>query len=53
MEQEMAEDCLFINVFAPSTATKGSKFSVYFFIQGGGFNTNSNANVRILHLTHM
>ena len=42
--KDMAEDCLFINVFAPSKATKSSKLPVYFFIQGGGFNTNSNAN---------
>ena len=42
--EEMAEDCLFLNVFAPSSATKTSKLPVYFFIQGGGFNTNSNAN---------
>jgi carboxylesterase type B len=41
---DMAEDCLFINVFAPSDATEKSKLPVYFFIQGGGFNTNSNAN---------
>lgn len=41
---DMAEDCLFLNVFAPSNAKKGSKLPVYFFIQGGGFNTNSNAN---------
>ena len=41
---EMSEDCLFLNVFAPSTARKGSKLPVYFFIQGGGFNINSNAN---------
>ena len=42
--KDMAEDCLFVNVFAPSKATKSSKLPVYFFIQGGGFNTNSNAN---------
>ena len=41
---DMDEDCLFLNVFAPSTATKKSKLPVYFFIQGGGFNSNSNAN---------
>ena len=41
---EMNEDCLLLNVFAPSNANKGSKLPVYFFIQGGGFNTNSNAN---------
>lgn len=33
-----------MNIFAPSGAKKGSKLPVYFFIQGGGFNTNSNAN---------
>ncbi|EME84263.1 uncharacterized protein MYCFIDRAFT_163104 [Pseudocercospora fijiensis CIRAD86] len=38
------EDCLFLNVFAPSNATKDSKLPVYFFIQGGGFNSLSNAN---------
>ncbi|KAK5163757.1 uncharacterized protein LTR77_010430 [Saxophila tyrrhenica] len=41
---ESAEDCLYMNIFAPSSAKKGSKLPVYFFIQGGGFNTNSNAN---------
>jgi carboxylesterase type B len=38
------EDCLFLDVYAPSNATKWSNLPVYFFIQGGGFNTNSNAN---------
>lgn len=42
---ESAEDCLYMNIFAPSTASKGSKLPVFFFIQGGGFNTNSNANL--------
>ena len=42
--KDMNEDCLFLNVFAPSNAKQGSKLPVYFFIQGGGFNTNSNAN---------
>lgn len=31
-------------MFAPSNATTNSKLPVYVFIQGGGFNTNSNAN---------
>ena len=51
------EDCLFLNVFAPSNATRHSKLAVYFFIQGGGFNTNSNANYNgtglILSLIHI
>ncbi|PYH43462.1 putative carboxylesterase [Aspergillus saccharolyticus JOP 1030-1] len=41
---EWTEDCLFINVFKPSTATAKSKLPVWFFIQGGGYAQNSNAN---------
>lgn len=41
---EMNEDCLFMDIYAPTNATKASKLPVMFFIQGGGFNTNSNAN---------
>lgn len=40
----ISEDCLFANVFAPKKATNTSLFPVYVFIQGGGFNTNGNAN---------
>lgn len=40
----MNEDCLFLDVYAPSNATGDSNLPVYFFIQGGGFNTNSNPN---------
>ncbi|KAH0287872.1 alpha/beta-hydrolase [Aureobasidium namibiae CBS 147.97] len=39
-----SEDCLFLNVFAPTNATSDNPLPVYFFIQGGGFNTNSNPN---------
>ena len=39
-----SEDCLFLNVFAPSNATTSSKLPVYFFIQGGGFASDSNPN---------
>lgn len=39
-----SEDCLFINVFAPTRATNDSLLPVYVFIQGGGFNINGNAN---------
>ncbi|KAH7002219.1 Alpha/Beta hydrolase protein [Ilyonectria destructans] len=38
-----SEDCLFVNIFAPSDASKKSKLPVFVFIQGGGFNSNSNA----------
>ncbi|KAL7619681.1 hypothetical protein AAE478_010222 [Parahypoxylon ruwenzoriense] len=40
-----SEDCLFIDVFAPSNATPFSRLPVYFFIHGGGFNANSNPNM--------
>lgn len=39
-----SEDCLFLDVYAPTNATANSKLPVYLFIQGGGFNDNSNAN---------
>ncbi|KXH30585.1 carboxylesterase [Colletotrichum salicis] len=38
------EDCLYVNVFAPSNATPESKLPVMYFIQGGGFQSLSNAN---------
>jgi len=41
-----SEDCLFLNVWAPANATPKSKLPVFFWIQGGGYNTNANANVR-------
>ncbi|KAH7350347.1 lipase 1 [Pyrenochaeta sp. MPI-SDFR-AT-0127] len=40
----VGEDCLFLNVFAPSAANTESNLPVLFFIQGGGFGSNSNAN---------
>jgi len=40
-----SEDCLFLDVYAPSNTTPDSKLPVFFFIQGGGFNQNSNANL--------
>ncbi|KAL2257623.1 hypothetical protein VTK26DRAFT_9383 [Humicola hyalothermophila] len=38
------EDCLFVNVWAPSNATVRSKLPVWLFIQGGGYVANTNAN---------
>ncbi|ORY61343.1 Alpha/Beta hydrolase protein [Pseudomassariella vexata] len=38
------EDCLFVNIFAPTNATADSKLPVMYFIQGGGFQSLSNAN---------
>ncbi|EXJ73775.1 uncharacterized protein A1O5_03537 [Cladophialophora psammophila CBS 110553] len=43
-DPRFSEDCLFLDVYAPSHVTDTSKLPVYFFIQGGGFNFNSNAN---------
>ncbi|KAI0179737.1 alpha/beta-hydrolase [Hypoxylon sp. FL1284] len=40
-----SEDCLFLDVYAPSNATRFSKLPVYFFIQGGGFAGLSNPNM--------
>jgi carboxylesterase type B len=39
-----SEDCLFMNIYAPTNASTSHPLPVYFFIQGGGFNTNSNPN---------
>lgn len=39
-----AEDCLFINVWSPSTSSPDSRLPVWLYIQGGGYNANSNAN---------
>lgn len=42
--QPMAEDCLFLAVYSPRNATRDSKLPILFFIQGGGFTSNSNGN---------
>lgn len=40
-----SEDCLFLDVYAPTKALKSKqKLPVYFFIQGGGFAELSNSN---------
>ncbi|KAI4148808.1 MAG: hypothetical protein LQ340_004926 [Diploschistes diacapsis] len=39
-----SEDCLFLDVYAPSNATAGTRLPVFVFIQGGGFNLNANPN---------
>lgn len=47
------EDCLFLNVWAPSDATPNSKLPVFFWIQGGGYCLNINANVMCFVTTFM
>ncbi|THH03903.1 hypothetical protein EW145_g5916 [Phellinidium pouzarii] len=39
-----SEDCLFLDVFAPTSATTDSRLPVFFFIQGGGLNSDANTN---------
>ncbi|KAI5279727.1 hypothetical protein KEM54_004027, partial [Ascosphaera aggregata] len=41
----VAEDCLYLNVYAPSNATKNSRLPVWFFIQGGGYAHDADANI--------
>ncbi|KAG5292006.1 vacuolar triacylglycerol lipase [Histoplasma ohiense] len=43
--KQTSEDCLFINVYAPSNARADSKLPVYFYIQGGGFNANAGGRI--------
>ncbi|KAI0099733.1 vacuolar triacylglycerol lipase [Nemania sp. FL0031] len=43
-DTKTAEDCLFLDIYTPANATSSSKLPVFFFIQGGGFNSLSNPN---------
>ncbi|KAG5769256.1 hypothetical protein H9Q72_003449 [Fusarium xylarioides] len=43
--KSQSEDCLFLNVFAPSNASKHAKLPVFVYIQGGGFNDNSRPKI--------
>ncbi|KAM0253620.1 hypothetical protein ACHAQJ_007195 [Trichoderma viride] len=43
-DSSLSEDCLFVNVFAPSNANASSNLPVWVYIQGGGYAQNSNAN---------
>lgn len=40
-----SEDCLYLAVYAPSSAKVTSKLPVFVFIQGGGFNSDANPNL--------
>jgi len=42
------EDCLFLSIWSPSSATQESRFPVFFWIQGGGYVSNSQANVCLI-----
>ncbi|OJJ46293.1 hypothetical protein ASPZODRAFT_152475 [Penicilliopsis zonata CBS 506.65] len=39
-----SEDCLFLDVYAPSNASNTSDLPVFFWIHGGGFSSDSNTN---------
>ena len=43
-KQPMDEDCLFLDVYAPTNATAYSNLPVMVFIQGGGWSSDSNGN---------
>ncbi|KFA65781.1 hypothetical protein S40285_06123 [Stachybotrys chlorohalonatus IBT 40285] len=45
IDSNSSEDCLFINVQAPTNATDESYLPVMLYIQGGGFNLNSDPNI--------
>lgn len=42
--ETLSEDCLFANVYAPSSANNNSNLPVFIFIQGGGFNESPGSN---------
>ncbi|KFY42952.1 hypothetical protein V495_04266 [Pseudogymnoascus sp. VKM F-4514 (FW-929)] len=44
LSESRGEDCLFVNVFTPSNATRDSKLPVWVYISGGGYAQNSNNN---------
>lgn len=39
-----SEDCLFLNVYAPSTVNATEKLPVWVWVQGGAYSDNTNAN---------
>ena len=43
-ERAPSEDCLFLNVWSPASATPGAKLPVMFWIYGGGFVFGSSAS---------
>ncbi|CAG7945150.1 unnamed protein product [Penicillium nalgiovense] len=44
ISDSLSEDCLFINVWRPTTAGADSNLPVWLFIQGGGYANNANGN---------
>lgn len=44
MPDNASEDCLSMDIYAPAESENSSNLPVFFWIQGGGFNSNSNPN---------
>ncbi|CAG8891934.1 unnamed protein product [Penicillium egyptiacum] len=44
IDDSLAEDCLFINIWRPTGASPYSDLPVWLFIQGGGYANNANGN---------
>ncbi|KAJ6441212.1 cholinesterase [Purpureocillium lavendulum] len=44
-DKDTSEDCLFLDVQAPTNASAHAKLPVFVYIQGGGFNVNSNTKI--------
>ena len=44
LSKTVNEDCLYLDVFAPSDATPDSKLPVWYFIQGGGYAGDTDEN---------
>ncbi|UNI17724.1 Cholinesterase [Purpureocillium takamizusanense] len=44
-DEGTAEDCLFLDVQAPTNVSADAKLPVFIYIQGGGFNVNSNTKI--------
>ncbi|KAF4999703.1 hypothetical protein FGRMN_2268 [Fusarium graminum] len=45
IDKTQSEDCLFINVFAPTNAARMARLPVFVDIQGGGFTSNSKPTI--------
>ena len=47
LPKNQGEDCLFLNVWSPSNVTRESEFPIFFWIGGGGYAFDFDANVSL------